>query len=263
MTQVSNKPLAGKTAVVTGSSSGVGRAIAVCLARAGASALIHAGRNAEGAGEAAKEMQSLGVEAKAIVADFSDAERVASFADEAWAWRQGVDIWINNAGADVLTGDAAKWSFDEKLDHLWQVDVRATIALSRSIGQRMKQRGGGVLVNIGWDRAETGMEGDSGEMFAAVKGAIACFTRSLAQSLAPEVRVNCVAPGWIQTKWGRNASEYWQSRAAAESLAGRWGMPEDVASAVLFLVSPGAEFIVGETIAVDGGFRHAAHRHES
>ena len=81
----------------------------------------------------------------------------------------------------------------------------------------MKARGRGAIINIGWDQAEQGMAGDSGEMFAAIKGAVMAFTRSLAQSLAPQVRVNCLAPGWIETAWGEQASDYWQERADAAS----------------------------------------------
>ncbi len=83
----------------------------------------------------------------------------------------------------------------------------------------MKQRGRGTIVNIGWDQSETGMAGDSGELFSATKGAVAAFTRSLAKSLAPAVRANCVAPGWIQTEWGQQASDYWQQRAVGRIAA--------------------------------------------
>jgi 3-oxoacyl-[acyl-carrier protein] reductase len=170
----------------------------------------------------------------------------------AWNWR-AVDIWINNAGADVLTGEAANWSFEEKLAALWQVDVVATLRLSREVGQRMKQRGTGVLVNMGWDQVETGMAGDSGELFGAAKGAVMAATRSLAKSLAPEVRVNCLAPGWIRTAWGQQASAEWQERAHRESLLCRWGEPEDVARVACFLASPAAEFVTGQVIHVNGG----------
>ena len=95
--------------------------------------------------------------------------------------------------------------------------------LTRLIGSRMKAHGEGTIVNMGWDQADHGMEGDSGELFATTKGAVMAFTRSAAQSLAPEVRVNCVAPGWIKTAWGERASEAWQTRAVRESLANRWG----------------------------------------
>ena len=102
---------------------------------------------------------------------------------------------------------------------LWRVDVVATLRLSRAVGQRMQQRGRGVILNMGWDQAETGMAGDSGEMFAATKGAVMAATRSLAKSLAPEVRVNCLAPGWIRTEWGEQASDEWQERAEARVAA--------------------------------------------
>ena len=83
------------------------------------------------------------------------------------------------------------------------------------------------------------------------------FTRSLARSLGPAVRVNCVAPGWIRTAWGAGASELWQQRAVRESMLGRWGEPEDIAATVRWLVSPEAAFVTGQIIAVNGGFRRA------
>jgi NAD(P)-dependent dehydrogenase (short-subunit alcohol dehydrogenase family) len=117
----------------------------------------------------------------------------------------------------------------------------------------MKREGSGVILNMGWDQAETGMEGDSGELFAAVKGAVMAFTRSLALSLAPEVRVNCLAPGWIRTAWGAGASERWQQRVRRETPLGRWGEPEDVAAATRWLASPAASYITGQVIRVNGG----------
>jgi 3-oxoacyl-[acyl-carrier protein] reductase len=188
------------------------------------------------------------------LADVADASSRAELVEAAWNWRP-IDIWINNAGADVLTGEAAEWPFEQKLARLWEVDVQGTIFLSRRIGARMRERGRGALVNIGWDQAAHGMAGDSGEMFAATKGAVEAFTRSLAKSLAPAVRVNCVAPGWIKTAWGEAASDYWQNRATRETLLGRWGTPEDVARVCRFLVSPDADYLTGQTINVNGGFR--------
>jgi 3-oxoacyl-[acyl-carrier protein] reductase len=99
------------------------------------------------------------------------------------------------------------------------------------------------------------MEGDSGELFATTKGAVMAFTRSLAKSLAPHVRVNCVAPGWIKTAWGDQASTDWQERATRECLLDRWGEVGDIADAVQWLISPQASFITGQIINVNGGFR--------
>jgi 3-oxoacyl-[acyl-carrier protein] reductase len=161
------------------------------------------------------------------------------------------------AGADVLTGSPAKWPFEQKLDQLLRVDVVSTMLLARGLGRWMRDRAGGSIVTIGWDQAATGMEGDSGELFAATKGAVMAFTKSLAKSLAPQIRVNCVAPGWIRTSWGEGASDVWQQRAVRESMLGRWGTPADIANAVHWLVSPQAAFVTGQVIPVNGGFRPA------
>lgn len=271
MTSSPSSELAGKNAVVTGASSGIGRAIALELAAAGANVVVHARKNLDGAAEVVREVAACNVAATVIAADFADAPQHESFVESCWQWRDGIDIWINNAGADVLTGAAAGWEFDAKLEHLWNVDVKSTIRLSRLIGAKMRQRSAerasAAIINVGWDQTAHGMAGASGEMFAATKGAIVAFTGSLARSLAPQVRVNCVAPGWIKTDWGEQASEYWQNRARKQSLLDRWGTPEDVARVVRFLVSPAASFVNGQTIAVNGGFRHdefdAADKDES
>jgi 3-oxoacyl-[acyl-carrier protein] reductase len=246
---------AGLVAVVTGSSSGIGRAIALELAAAGADCLVHARQNRDGAATVAAEIGKLGRKSHLLLADLSEPREQDRFAAEAWAWQGKIDIWVNNAGADTLTADAGGWSFEQKLEALWRLDVVATIRLGRAIGARMKERGGGVILNMGWDQAERGMAGDSGELFATAKGAVMAFTRSLARSLAPTVRVNCLAPGWIKTKWGEQASRYWQDRAANESLLSRWGTPEDVSRVARFLASPAAAFINGQTIAINGGLK--------
>jgi NAD(P)-dependent dehydrogenase (short-subunit alcohol dehydrogenase family) len=97
------------------------------------------------------------------------------------------------------------------------------------------------------------MEGDSGQLFAAAKAAVIGFSKSLAKSLAPEVRVNVLAPGWIRTSWGEGASEIWQERVRRETPLGRWGTPEDVAAAAVWLCSPAACFVTGQVIRVNGG----------
>ena len=249
--------LAEQVAVVTGSSSGVGRAIALELASAGCDVIVHAKRNAAGANQVASEIESLGRRAEVILCDLADIKQHAGLVANAWSWQGRIDIWVNNAGGDVLTGEKADWAFDDKLAYLWQTDVMASVRLSRYIGKAMQDRGRGVILNMGWDQAEHGMAGDAGEMFGTIKGAVIAFSRSLAKSLAPQVRVHCLAPGWIKTAWGETASEYWQSRALHEARLGRWGQPTDVAHAACFLASPAAEFLTGLVLPIDGGLRQS------
>jgi len=245
--------LAGKTAVVTGSSRGIGQAIALELADAGADVVLHGWRHPEEARVTAETIRQKGREVLVILADLAEPAQQDRLAEEAWQWRQGVDIWINNAGADVLTGEAAGWPFEQRLEALWRVDVVGAIRLSRQVGHRMKRAGQGVIVNVGWDGVHRGMETDGGQLFAAAKGAVMAFTRSLARALAPQVRVLCIAPGWIRTRWAQQASDLWQQRAIQESLLGRWGTPQDVASLVRFLVSPEAGFLTAQIIEINGG----------
>lgn len=247
--------LSGRVAVVTGATKGIGRAIALELADAGARVVIHGHRGRDAAHQLAGTLRSRGRGAHVLLADLSQMEDQDRVIEEAWAWRGGVDIWVNNAGVDVLTGTAAQATFENKMERLWRVDVVATVRLSRLAGDRMRQNGG-VILNMGWDQAEQGMGGDSGELFAAVKGAVIAFTRSLAQSLAPSVRVNCLAPGWIRTDWGREAPPTWQARACGDALLSRWGTPEDVARTARFLVGPAGAFVNGQVVAVNGGFRY-------
>lgn len=247
------KELAGKRAVVTGSTSGIGRAIALELAAAGADVIVHGRRSQQRADEVAGLIVAKGVHARSILADLRDHAECQRLVDFVWVEWNGIDIWVNNAGADTLTGEVARWPFERKLEELLAVDVMATILLSRDVGQRMKATGGGTILTMGWDQAATGMEGDSGQLFAATKAAVMAFTKSLARTLAPEVRVNCLAPGWVRTAWGETASSAWQERAVCETPLRRWGTPEDIAAAARWLVSPAAAFITGQILNVNGG----------
>ena len=240
-------------AVVTGSSTGIGREIALEFGRAGANVLVHCRNSIDEAEKTAAEIRRMGRKSQVCAADIADARQRESFVETAWTEFGPIDVWVNNAGADLLIGEAAGWDFSEKFRRLFDVDVRGTMLLSRQAGRRMANAAGGVIINIGWDQADRGMEGESGELFSAAKNAVMGFTRSLALSLAPDVRVNCIAPGWIRTEWGEQAGVRWQERVLRETPLGRWGTPLDVAKLARFLASSDAAFITGQVINVNGG----------
>lgn len=250
-------------ALVTGSSKGIGAAIVRRLAPSFGNIIIHGRDESPQLLKVVDEIRETGCKVSAITCDFSNGN-LNEFCQQCWQEFGNIDLLVNNAGGDVLTGVRSEEKFEDKLDYLLRVDVVATLQISRAIGQRMfvyrseaeKKRQPGCIINMGWDQAWQGMAGDSGEMFSTTKGAIMSMSKSLAQTLAPFVRVNCVAPGWIKTEWGDTASPDWQQRAVNESLMNRWGTPEDVASAVALLASEDSSFVTGQIIPVNGGFRY-------
>jgi 3-oxoacyl-[acyl-carrier protein] reductase len=261
-----------KIAVVTGSSSGIGKATAWELAQAGYWLVLHAGRNLSGLQQVAREiLQSVPDQRQRVLCllgDIACPQTCSDLVASAFAWQGHVDAWINNAGADVLTGPAAQWSFETRLTKLWEVDVCGTIRLCRLVVERLQRTNAQIsdrqqpgtylpaIVNTSWDQAALGMEGEPGQLFGTTKAAIAAFSQALALSVSG-IRVNCVAPGWIQTQWGKTAaSDYWSQRAIHESSLNRWGKPEDVAQAIAWLVSDASQFVNGQTICVNGGRRY-------
>ena len=166
----------------------------------------------------------------------------------------GLDVWVNNAGADVLTTDAAGWDWERKLDLLLAVDLKGTIACSYAAGAAMREQpAGGAIVNMSWDHVTSGMAGPNPELFSAVKGGVLSFSKSLARALAPAVRVNVLCPGWIETAFGEHADEAFRREVAESTPLRRWGTPADVAAAAVYLASPAAAFITGQAINVNGG----------
>ena len=244
--------LTGKRILVTGSSSGIGRAIVLECARAGADVVLNCRRSVEAAEQVAEKARSLGVQSTVIPADVADEQDRRKLVRAAFDSGR-IDAVVNNAGADLLTTEFRDADFAQKLSILIQTDVIGTIELSRAFGKRFVEQGRGVILNIGWDQSDRGMEGDSGELFATAKNAIMGFSRSLAVSLAPNVRVNCIAPGWIKTAWGQVASDYWQQRVMSETPLKRWGEPQDIANMARFLLSDDASYMTGQVINVNGG----------
>ena len=187
-----------------------------------------------------------------LQADLSTLDGCSELVADAFAALENVDIWVNNAGADVLTGETARWPAERKLDALLDVDLKSTIRCSRLVAARMAP--GGCILNIGWDHATMdGMAGDDPELFAAVKAGVLGFSKSFAMSVAPDVRVNVLCPGWIETAFGSGVDRGFYDEVAASTPLGRWGRPEDVAGAAVWLASPAAAFVTGQAVNVNGG----------
>lgn len=246
--------LEGKRVLVTGGSSGIGRAIARRCAAAGADVLLTYRSNRAGAEEAARELASSGRRVLVQQADIAREEDIAALARQAREGLGRVDIWINNAGADILTGVAATLSRLERLDLLLTNDLRGTMLASWQAVELMStQPEGGVIINMSWDHALTGMAGTNPQMFSAAKGGVLSFSKSLARSVAPRIRVNVLAPGWIETAFIASLDEGRRHEIAESIPMKRLGTPADVAAAAVFLASPEASYITGQTMLVGGG----------
>ena len=246
--------LQGRTMLVTGASSGIGRAIAQAAARAGADVALTYRENAAGARETRAAVEALGRKAVVFQLDLSDPAAIRAVGAATREALGRIDAWVNNAGADILTGDGGTLSDLQKLDLLLTVDLRGTMLASWEAAAVLgAQPDGGVIINMSWDHVLTGMEGRNPQMYGAVKGGVLAFSKCLARSIAPRVRVNVLAPGWIETAFGANLDDERHRAVAASTPLGRWGTPEDVAGAAVFLASPAASFMTGQTMLVGGG----------
>ena len=239
---------------MTGASSGIGRAIAETFAAQGATVLLTHRASLERAREVADAIAGRGGRALVAQADLGTREACEGLVAQARDELGRLDVWVNNAGVDVLTGAAAAWDWERKLDALLAVDLKGTIACSYAAGELMRrQDGGGTILNMSWDHVTTGMAGDDPQLFSAVKGGVLAFSKSLARALAPEVRVNVLSPGWIETGFGEQVDRDFHRSVAEDTPLGRWGRPRDVADAALYLASPEAAFVTGQAINVNGG----------
>jgi 3-oxoacyl-[acyl-carrier protein] reductase len=247
-------PLAGRCVLVTGASSGIGRAIALAAARHGADVAITYRANAQGANDVLETIRALERRAFMFQVDLSSEASIRALAAPAQDALGRIDAWINNAGADILTGDAAALDTIAKLDRLLAVDLRGSMIASwEAVAQMRQQAHGGVIINMSWDHVISGMAGTNPQLFAAVKGGVLAFSKSLARSVAPNIRVNVIAPGWIETSFGKGVDPHVHQAVIDSTPLKRWGRPEDVAGAAVYLASPAADFLTGQTIMVGGG----------
>jgi 3-oxoacyl-[acyl-carrier protein] reductase len=213
--------------------------------------------NHQGAREVEAEIAALGRTVRGFRLDIADDAAVADVGVAALAKGLGerfgrVDAWINNAGADILTGAGRTLARREKLDLVLAVDLRGTILASWAAVEMMRERGG-VIINMSWDHISLGMAGENPILYSAAKGGIASFSKSLARQVAPAIRVNILAPGFIETAFGEQADEDWHREVAERTPLRRWGRPEDLVGAAVFLASDESRFMTGQMIMVNGG----------
>lgn len=245
--------LAGKRVVITGASSGIGRAVALACASEGAVLVLNYRQSRAPAEALVADIERRGGRATALAADVGDPRAAGRLVGEAVACLGGIDAWCNIAGADILTGEGARLSDLEKLARLIDTDLRGTMLCAWAVAEHLRATRG-ALLNTSWDLALRGMGGRNPEMFAAVKGGVTGFTRALARSLAPDVRVNELAPGWIETAFAaRDMAPDYRQRVEAETPLSRLGRAEEVAAAAVFLLSDEASFITGQTLKINGG----------
>jgi 3-oxoacyl-[acyl-carrier protein] reductase len=233
--------LEGRTALVTGGSRGIGRAIAAGLAEAGATVVIGYRSGADEAAEVAG-----GIGGRAVQADVSDPDEAKHLVEEAG----DVDVLVNNAGV-TRDGLLARMS-DEDWKTVLETNLGGTFNTCRAVIRGMMKRRSGSIVNVS---SIVGVHGNPGQTnYSASKAGIIGFTKALARELGSRgVRANVVAPGYISTRLTNDLPQELQQAMLASTPLGRFGDPEDVAGAVRFLASDAAAFVTGEVLLVDGG----------
>jgi len=242
--------LAGKTALVTGANTGIGQAIAVALAQAGVDVAV-AGRSEPT--ETLAAIQATGRKAVNIAADFGSIEPVGRVVDEALAGLGRLDILVNNAGiirrADLLEFGEEDW------DAVIDTNLKTLFFLSQAAARHMANRGSGKIINVA--SLLTFQGGVRVPSYAAAKSGVGGVTKAMANELAPKgVQVNAIAPGYIATNnTAALQADETRNRQIMERIpAGRWGRPQDIAGAALFLASPASDYVTGHILAVDGGW---------
>lgn len=245
--------LEAKAAIVTGSSRGIGRIIALELAQRGCQVAVNYvkfGNNEEQALEVVSEITSSGGTACAVAADVSQAREVEEMTRTVLDRFGRIDILVNNAG---ITRDALLLRLEESdWDSVLNINLKGTYNCCKSVLRTMMKQRFGRIVNIA---SVVGIAGNAGQTnYAASKAGIIGFTRSLAREVASRnITVNAVAPGFIETDMTKVLTSQQQEALLKTIPLQRLGKPEDVAAAVIFLLSGGASYITGQTIAVDGG----------
>jgi 3-oxoacyl-[acyl-carrier protein] reductase len=240
--------LAGKTALITGASRGIGAAIAEAYSREGARVVLSA--RTEGVLQLAERLRAEGRQAEALVGDVTDDAHIRALVQLCRTKFGGVDALVNNAGV-LLAGKLGMLRIDDAR-RMFEVNVLAVINLTQYAVRAFPKGVGGAVINLASIAGTQGIDGISA--YSASKAAVVGFTRSAAKELAPlKIRVNAIAPGFIDTDMARQVSPEWFQKRVESVRMGRIGAPEDIARTAVFLGSDDAAYITGQIIGVDGG----------
>ena len=255
MTDSASFDLTGRVAIVTGGNGGIGRAIALGFAQAGAATAIF-GRNEEKNAATLAELEATGAPAIAVKVDLTDREALEPAVGRVEAELGLVDILVNNAGIVSISGGILQES-PESWDEVVEIQLNSVFLLSKVVATSMAQREHGKIINVGSMYSYFG----SGLVpsYSAAKGAIVQLTKSMAVELAPHgIQVNAIAPGWVETDMTAAIRtedlKTMNDEIMSRTPAGRWGQPEEMAGPAIFLASQASDFVTGETIRVDGGY---------
>jgi len=251
---MSEKQFAGRVAIVTGGTRGIGRAIVLELGRRGADVAFNYAKSAEAADSLKSELDALGVRSLAVQCDVANTEAAAAMVQQVKEAFGRIDFLVNAAGVQAR-GPAIELS-DEDWEMLHAVNLRAVFRACRAAARRMvESQNGGAILNVASVSSTVGVPGIV--PYGAMKGGVVQLTRGLAVELAPHgVRVNAVAPGYVSTAM---TEELWRdeerrAEVTARIPLGRFASPEEISPAALFLLSPAGGYITGEVLHVDGGY---------
>lgn len=248
--ELSRFSLGGKVALVTGVSRGLGQAMALGLAQAGADVI---GAGLQGMGETAARIEALGRRCREIRADLSRRDEAVALAREAEEAFGRVDILVNNAG--IIRIAPAEDTSSADFDDIMEVNLRSLFLLCREVGRGMLSRGGGKIINICSVQSVKGGFDDAA--YVASKHAVAGLTKALANEWGGRnIQVNGIAPGFMITDNTAKLRTQTDKVAAitAQIPAGRWGVPEDLIGPVVFLASPASDYVNGHLLVADGGY---------
>jgi 3-oxoacyl-[acyl-carrier protein] reductase len=244
--------LAGKVAIVTGGSRGIGRAIVEMLAAEGADVTFFYRDNTAAAGEVVAGVRAAGHKIDSAQVDVRDAKACAAAVERVADRSSRIDILVNNAG--LIRDNQLAAMDDDDVKIVLDTNVGGVFNMARAVVPHMIVQRAGKIINVSSVAGEKGGRGQTN--YAASKGAVNAFTRSLAVELAPrKITVNCVAPGVIETEMSEAVRDMAGGEVTSRILLRRYGKPEEIAYAVCFLASRYADYVTGQIFAVDGGFK--------